>query len=414
MDRRALRLLPAPTRPDPAGRKRHAAVLHPARCTRHQGDPETGLARRTPADRPGVPGPASPYWASKGFLGLLLPAEHPVWQDTEEPLPAEQSDRPRAIPAVNWLVQSSRSDGIVRLHNHGSDGMDPTATTAPDPHYARLAYSTRTAPTTDPLEPGAMPDNQLTLISPDGEPAGPGLIHPLGVHADGDVGHAASWYQPRLRAEDDVALPVPGTRVETHTLAFGLYEVRLYAVTAPPGWGLRASGYSLADACPGPLATGRRWTAAHRPDGLVSAISALHSFQCTGLHTRSERDAFGSSPTVPYLTGHHPGGTRIYAAAVVLSGPRSTHSGPSRWRSSSTTSTRKSGCRTESRTGGPYWPSPTRPEPSSGTTRRTGRSPRPGSRKKHITFETSRSRWDVTSSALTDPAPLPTSSRSSS
>lgn len=199
--------------------------------------------------------------------------------------------------------------------------MDPTATTAPDPHYARLAYSTRTAPTTDPLEPGAMPDNQLTLISPDGEPAGPGLIHPLGVHADGDVGHAASWYQPRLRAEDDVALPVPGTRVETHTLAFGLYEVRLYAVTAPPGWGLRASGYSLADACPGPLATGRRWTAAHRPDGLVSAISALHSFQCTGLHTRSERDAFGSSPTVPYLTGHHPGGTRIYAAAVVLSGP---------------------------------------------------------------------------------------------
>ncbi|EFL21006.1 conserved hypothetical protein [Streptomyces himastatinicus ATCC 53653] len=29
-------------------------------------------------------GPASPYWASKGFLGLLLPAEHPVWTAPEE------------------------------------------------------------------------------------------------------------------------------------------------------------------------------------------------------------------------------------------------------------------------------------------------------------------------------------------
>ncbi|XES01174.1 DUF2264 domain-containing protein [Streptomyces sp. S1D4-11] len=28
-------------------------------------------------------GPASPYWASKAFLGLLLPADHPVWTAPE-------------------------------------------------------------------------------------------------------------------------------------------------------------------------------------------------------------------------------------------------------------------------------------------------------------------------------------------
>ncbi|HVT66213.1 MAG TPA: DUF2264 domain-containing protein, partial [Trebonia sp.] len=27
-------------------------------------------------------GPGSPYWASKGFLGLLLPPDHPAWTDT--------------------------------------------------------------------------------------------------------------------------------------------------------------------------------------------------------------------------------------------------------------------------------------------------------------------------------------------
>jgi hypothetical protein len=40
----------------------------------------------------GYSGPASPYWASKGFLGLLLPPDHEVWTATEEPRPAERAD----------------------------------------------------------------------------------------------------------------------------------------------------------------------------------------------------------------------------------------------------------------------------------------------------------------------------------
>ena len=43
-------------------------------------------------------GPGSPYWASKGLLGIALPADHPVWTTPEEPLPVEERDTLRAIP----------------------------------------------------------------------------------------------------------------------------------------------------------------------------------------------------------------------------------------------------------------------------------------------------------------------------
>ena len=55
----------------------------------------------------GYSGPASPYWASKGFLGLLLPPDHEVWTAAEEPGPAERADavhrdrRPQLAPAVH-------------------------------------------------------------------------------------------------------------------------------------------------------------------------------------------------------------------------------------------------------------------------------------------------------------------------
>lgn len=264
-------------------------------------------------------GPASPYWASKGFLGLLLPPEHPVWQDTELPLPVEQDDQVRAVGPAGWLVQSTTADGIVRLHNHGSDGLDPHRPAIPDPHYARLAYSTASAPTTGPLEPGTMPDNQLTLIAPTGELAGSGPIHPLGASTHGTTGHAGSWYQPHRRDLESLDLPVPGTRVETHALACGPYEVRLHAVTAPRGWQITASGYCLPDGRPGRPSSVGRWTAVRRADGMVSAVTALHGFHGTGLHSWAGSNALGAAPTVPYLIGRHPGGTQVYAACVLLS-----------------------------------------------------------------------------------------------
>ena len=94
-------------------------------------------------------GPGSPYWASKGMLGLALPADHPVWTAAEEPLPVEERDALRAVRAPGWLVSGTRADGIVRVVNHGTDHAVEGATVADSPLYARLGYSTATSPVLD-------------------------------------------------------------------------------------------------------------------------------------------------------------------------------------------------------------------------------------------------------------------------
>lgn len=91
-------------------------------------------------------GPSSPYWASKGMLGLALPADHPVWTDTETSLPVEQEDSLFAIEAPGWIVSSTRADGIVRVINHGTDCGHQGHPVADSPLYARIGYSTHTAP----------------------------------------------------------------------------------------------------------------------------------------------------------------------------------------------------------------------------------------------------------------------------
>ncbi len=109
-------------------------------------------------------GPASPYWASKAFLGLLLPPDHEVWTATEEPGPAEREDAITPVAPANWLLQSTSSDGLVRLHNHGSEDVRY------DPYYTRLAYSTVT-------EPSSSYDNSVIV---GGDPSRTEIV-PLGV-----------------------------------------------------------------------------------------------------------------------------------------------------------------------------------------------------------------------------------------
>ena len=128
-------------------------------------------------------GPASPYWAAKGFLGLLLPPGDPVWTATDVPLPVERADRYTALPAPGWLLHRTRADGVVRLLNHGSDRpvTDGTGPGAPDddPHYARLAYSSRTAPESGGPARQSRVDNHIALLAPDGAASPRTAIHPI-------------------------------------------------------------------------------------------------------------------------------------------------------------------------------------------------------------------------------------------
>lgn len=171
----------------------------------------------------GYSGPASPYWASKGFLGLLLPADHEVWTATEEPGPVECEDELRPVGPPNWLLQSTSSDGLVRLHNHGSEDVRY------DPFYTRLAYSTVTQPV--PLaEPAESYDNSVIV----GGDASRTDIEPLGV--------GEGWAASRHTVGED------GVRVTSLVAARGAVEVRAHLVTgAAPGTPVRVTGWAPAE-----------------------------------------------------------------------------------------------------------------------------------------------------------------------
>lgn len=266
-------------------------------------------------------GPASPYWASKAFLGLLLPDDHPAWTEREQPLPVEQSDWCLALPAPGWLLQGTCRDGIVRLLNHGSDHqpLDRTAAAPDDPHYAKLAYSTATAPETATPAWRRAVDNHLALFPPAAGPQGAARrgapsrrsrIHPVRCTA----GLAASWH----------AVPLPGGhegRVETASAPHGPWEVRVHRVTAPAGTAVREGGYAVAAELPPAGEVGPGWALARTVDGLTSALLALHpGAEEDGTLVRQARaNAWGVHSATPALWwGTHPGGTRVLVSLIGL------------------------------------------------------------------------------------------------
>ncbi|WP_371581195.1 DUF2264 domain-containing protein [Streptomyces sp. NBC_01314] len=258
-------------------------------------------------------GPASPYWASKAFLGLLLPASHPVWTAPEEPAPIDTADITLALPGPGWLLHSTAADGLVRLVNHGSDRLPPPPAPADDsPHYSRLAYSSATAPETPP-PPEAGPDNHLALLAPDGTPSPRGRIHPLGVGGR----RAASRY---------------GDGTETVSVVHGPWEVRAHRFETPTGTPVREGGWAVADdAEPSVELSGPGWALARRADGLTSVIVGLHGWgDGPGAVARAVgANAYGNHSATPVLRGPAGSGP-VLVTLVMLSGdPRAPHTGAS-------------------------------------------------------------------------------------
>lgn len=216
----------------------------------------------------GYSGPASPYWASKGFLGLLLPPEHEVWTAVEEPAPAEREDAVTAVAAPNWLLQSTAADGVVRLHNHGSQDARY------DPHYSRLAYSTATGPAPEDNSFGP-PGTERTALRP--------------------LGAGDGWAASRSRAgEADVVGLV---------LARGAVEVRVHRVTgAPPGTPLRQTG----------------WAA---PKGLSSELHPVHGLVAApGLPPAPTAYGPAAVPVLTGTAGEAPGGLFVCLARLTADG----------------------------------------------------------------------------------------------
>ncbi|MGW8376431.1 DUF2264 domain-containing protein [Streptomyces sp. ODS28] len=192
-------------------------------------------------------GPGSPYWASKAFLCLLTPESDPLWTAREEPAPAETADHTVALRGPGLLIHTTAEDGLVRLHNHGSNFLFPAFPERAEeeaPTYSRLAYSTRTGPTaSDPVA-----DNHFALELPwaPGEFSVRRAAHPLGsgTARDGSWAWAASWHTPVFPAHVEVP---PELRVKSLTLVRGRYELRVHRVLgAPEGARVRETGWATA------------------------------------------------------------------------------------------------------------------------------------------------------------------------
>ncbi|GAA2045395.1 DUF2264 domain-containing protein [Streptomyces cheonanensis] len=223
-------------------------------------------------------GPASPYWASKAFTGLLLPAEHPVWTATEEPGPAERADAVTALPVPGWLLQSTASDGVVRLHNHGSEDARY------DPHYTRSGYSTVTGPT--PVDAGPAADNHFGPLL-DGSWAARSAIEPLGA-GDGWIASAHD---------------AGGQRVVSVVLAHGAAEVRIHLmIDSAPGTPVRLTGWAAGE-------------------GLHSELHPVHGYTADG-SLSGLSTAFTTDARVPVLTGRtgEAPGDRLFISLARLTG----------------------------------------------------------------------------------------------
>ncbi|WP_345476742.1 DUF2264 domain-containing protein [Nesterenkonia rhizosphaerae] len=246
-------------------------------------------------------GPGSPYWASKAFVCLLAPADDPLWTDQEDPAPAEQSDHVQALPDVGLLVQSTQEDGIVRLHNHGTDGFHAEraeADIARNALYNRWSYSTHTGPTAE----RNIADNEFTLRWR-GRAGSRVRPHRLGAWASGGRGWAASWHTPVF----ETGLRVfPGLRVTSVCLVSGIYELRIHRVEGAPA-------ESAAESTGWAVPRGRS------KDPVTGLLVALAGWEHTDEVVAPAGTAYASSATVTRLR-RLSGADGLYVSIAALTG----------------------------------------------------------------------------------------------
>jgi hypothetical protein len=257
-------------------------------------------------------GPGSPYWASKGFVGLLLPPDHPVWTDREDTLPLDNADQVRAMPAPGWLVHATRHDQLVRLLNHGTDHAPPAepegVEPAGDPHYDRLAYSSHTGPELSAQAQLDRVDNNIALVDGAGRATYRGRVRRIAVRQRS----ASSWHNAWLGTEGP-------WRIETASVVYGAWEIRCALVEGPDGATVRSGGYPVAGASLPSATTGKDpvWGTVEAK-GLYSTVVGLYGYDEAAVHRDLGASAFGPHSATPYLKTTHRGEPLVLVSAVLL------------------------------------------------------------------------------------------------
>lgn len=313
-------------------------------------------------------GPGSPYWASKGLLGISLPAHHPVWTSAAEPLPVQTDDFVRAVRAPGWLVSGTRADGIVRVVNHGTDHATEGSSVSDSPLYARFGYSTATAPVLDEDGWTGPADQCVAVLDADGRATHRSGMRTLITRVDrgetgngsgaGSVGAAGSttlahWVTPEPDQRDHGSgrsgRSEPAGRLTVYSLVRGPWELRLSRIDDVPeeldlsalrlriaGWAVagdgsvEVSGVACAAASGAGLTSSLRSVpidnAAYNIDDRANAMGnpvngAALVANDAGVAVHEDAGPLGSPTRVPWLDHAVRPGVWI-AALVELSGSR--------------------------------------------------------------------------------------------
>ncbi|WP_454111597.1 DUF2264 domain-containing protein [Microbacterium aurum] len=248
-------------------------------------------------------GPSSPYWATKGMLGIALPADHPVWTAPAEPLAVAQADEVRTVAPAGWIVSGTAADGILRVINHGTDHAVPASLVGDSPIYARLGYSTATAPLhngdawAEPLE------QSVALVDAAGRATHRAAMEVLGVRVEDGVGVAASttrahWITPaatQIRHGSGITGDVEiAGRVTTVSLVRGAWEVRIVTVASlasDAAVALRIGGWALSGSDGSVTGEAGQDAAAAHLDGPASLMASVHAITPGGRPALARRDA---------------------------------------------------------------------------------------------------------------------------
>jgi hypothetical protein len=293
---------------------------------------------------------SSPYWASKGFLGLLLADSHPEWSTTAS-APDRQQVMTRALDAPGWLVVNTAADGLVRVLNHGSDGFrGPAGAVRTDnPFYQRAAYSNVTSPELSPEAIAAPLDSHVALLDSRGRPyhrdaiesvhlTDPVAVSRSRVHwLDTESADAAAWATLRR-----------GPVVTTATVVHGIHELRLawwtpadtepHPLAALDGdsawpedtgpWRFRIGGWPMpidtdtgVDTDTGidtDTAGGGAAASTSRSDGLVTAVLPIRGFDLSGIEVRGGGNPFTARSATPWAAQSTPAAAGEFVAALVV------------------------------------------------------------------------------------------------
>lgn len=261
-------------------------------------------------------GAGSPYFAVMGFLGLLLPADHPVWTAPAEDLAVARRDDVRTIAGPGWLVSSTAADGIVRVANHGTDNSVTGAQVIDNPFFARLGYSTATTPLLDRAGIEHPLDQSATLVSAGHEAAhrtGFDLVDLRRLETDaGPVGVAASVADVRWSHGTEVTSAGVVTVV---SILRGATEIRLVRASAvsPLAAGLRIGGWSVTGQQPVREQVGAGVQA--RTPEVCSSISVLTGSAMAGIDVRDGASPLGHTSATPFL--QFPAAEREWVAVAI-------------------------------------------------------------------------------------------------